>query len=77
MNEYRDTNIGVNFTPHRESCRCTDCELDRLQQENKAQARRIAELEAALSVAANCIEYGAFQIGWNLDRLRDAQGVGK
>ena len=44
-----DSNVGLRFVAHRASCRCDECEVDRLRDKVKQQAAEIYELREQLA----------------------------
>ena len=54
----RDSNVGLGMAPCKPNCRCWDCQIDRLQQQNRefqARANLAAERERILLNALNSI----------------------
>jgi hypothetical protein len=60
-----DTNVGLGMVPHKKSCRCDECEIDRLRQ-------RIAELKADLKIADDMGHDLDEKLHWAEVKLREA-----
>jgi len=52
-----DTNVGIGIVPHRKSCRCDECYMERLIADGVRLKARIKALEQALEYLSDSAKY--------------------